>query len=96
MVRHHISDDVKELALSMSLQGITDSEICELMGISERSLKRLQSSYRKAGVVSVKPAAPGWPHNLTTMAVQVRQTFLAYIIASHIAVVPLRLRRSPA
>ena len=59
------------------------------MGISERLLKQLQSSYHKAGVVSVKPAAPGWPHNLTTMAIQVHQTFLAYIIASHIAVVSL-------
>jgi transposase len=80
MVHRHISDDVKEMALSMSLQGIADSEIRELMGISERSLKRLRSSYRKAGVVSVKPVAPGRPRTLTAMAVQVRQTSLQHTL----------------
>jgi hypothetical protein len=39
MVRRHISDDIKQLTLSMSLQGIPDSEIRELTGVSERSLK---------------------------------------------------------
>jgi hypothetical protein len=47
MVRRHISNDIKELVLFMSLQGISDSEIRGLMGVSKRSLKRLQSMHRK-------------------------------------------------
>ena len=39
MVRRHISDETKELALSMSLQGMPDVEIRKLTGISERSVK---------------------------------------------------------
>ena len=35
----HISDELKEMALSMSLQGLHDSDICEYTGISEWSLK---------------------------------------------------------
>jgi hypothetical protein len=41
MVGHHISDELKEMALSMSLQGLTDSEVHEFTGISIHSLKRL-------------------------------------------------------
>jgi hypothetical protein len=35
MVRHHISDEMKEVALSMSLQGLGDSEIRKFTGVSE-------------------------------------------------------------
>ena len=78
MVRRHISDDMKEMALSLSLQGITDSEIRELMGISERSLKQLRSAYRSVGASSAKPIDPGRPRVLTAMAVQVRHKFLEH------------------
>ena len=74
MVRRHISDDIKELALSMSLQGISDSEIRELMGVSERSLKRLRSTHRKTGVISSRSIDASWPCMLSAMAVQVRHT----------------------
>src|SRR6266702_3156895 len=47
MVRHHISDELKEMALSMSLQSLHDSDIREYTGISERSLKRFRSTYRR-------------------------------------------------
>ena len=41
MVCRHISDEVKEMVLSMSLQGLCDSKICELTGVSEHSIKWL-------------------------------------------------------
>ena len=49
MARHHISDELKEMALSMSLQGLHDSDIREYTGISERSLKRPGSAAPIAG-----------------------------------------------
>jgi hypothetical protein len=80
MVRRHISDDSKEMALSMSLQGISDSKIRELTGISERSLKRLRSTHRKTGVFSPTLADPGRPRILTAMTVKVRHTPLEYVL----------------
>ncbi|KAH9975194.1 hypothetical protein BJV77DRAFT_931991, partial [Russula vinacea] len=70
MVRRHISDDIKEMALSMSLQGISQSDIREMTGVSERSLKRLRSTYRTTGAVSAKQIAPGRPRVLTAMEVE--------------------------
>ena len=72
MVRRHISNETKELALSMSLQGMCDLEIRELTGISERSVKRLRRTYRNTGTVTHKPVAPGRPRTLTSMEVKVR------------------------
>ena len=74
MVGRHISDDIKEMALSMSLQGLQDSEIHEFTGISVRSLKRLRSTYRKIGQVSRKREDPGRPRTLTSMHRKVRLT----------------------
>ena len=76
MVRRHISNDLKEMALSMSLQGLSDSDIREYTGISERSLKRLRSSYRTAGTVSRKALDIGRPRVLTSREVQVRHNIL--------------------
>ena len=59
MVHHHISNESKELALSMSLQGIGDNEICKLTGISKCSVKWLQHTYRNTGAVLCKPVAQG-------------------------------------
>ena len=74
MVRRHISNESKELALSMSLQGIGDIEIRKLTGISERSVKRLRHTYRNTGAVSCKPVASGRPRSLSSMEVKVRHT----------------------
>jgi hypothetical protein len=41
MVGRHISDELKEMALSMSLQGLRNLEVHEYTGISVHSLKRL-------------------------------------------------------
>ena len=70
MVGHYISNEVKEMALSMSLQGLRDSEIHEYTGISVRSLKRLRKTHRQIGEVSKKPAIPGRPRNLSSMQTQ--------------------------
>jgi hypothetical protein len=40
MVHRHISTELKELAVSMSLQGLRASEIQEYTGISVWSIKR--------------------------------------------------------
>ena len=70
MVGRHISEELKEMALAMSLQGLPDSEVHEFMGISIRSLKRLQNTHRCTDAVSRKPLVPGRPRNLTSMHTQ--------------------------
>ena len=70
MVGHRIPDEVKQMALSMSLQGIPDSEVHEYTGISVRSIKRLHSTHCRTGEVSRKPVVPGRPRNLTSMQSQ--------------------------
>ena len=54
MVRRY-SDDLKELALSMSLQGLRDSEIHQFTGISIRLLKRFRSTLHQTGGMSAPP-----------------------------------------
>ena len=79
MVRRHISNETKELALSMSLQGICDLEIRELTGISERSVKRLRRTYRNSGSVAGKSVATGRPRTLSSMEVNVRCVYLSHL-----------------
>ena len=76
MVRRHISDDLKEMALSMSLQGLSDSDIREYTGISERSLKRLRSTYCATGTISRKAVDTGRPRLLTAQEVKVCRNIL--------------------
>ena len=68
MVGRIISKELKEMALSMSLQGIRDSEIHEYTGISVRSLKRLRSTYRQNEEDPRKPA--GRPQNMNLSSIQ--------------------------
>ncbi|KAN0139261.1 Homeodomain-like protein [Lactarius tabidus] len=71
MVRRHISTELKESALSMSFDGMSDAEIRKITGISERSLKRLRSVYRKTGgVVPPPPIESGRPRVLTAIHVK--------------------------
>ena len=72
MVRRHISDELKEMALSMSLQGLSGAEVWEYTGISERSLKRLRNTHRATGAVS-RPS-PGRFRVLTSMEAKVCRT----------------------
>ena len=79
MVRRHISSDLKEMALSMSLQGLRDSDVREFTGISVRSLTRLRSTFRRTGDVLPPPLIdPGRPRILT--AIQVKVSSLQHII----------------
>jgi transposase-like protein len=74
MGRRTIPNDVKETALCMSLQGMTDSDIRQITGVSERSLKRFRSTHRKNSAVSAKPPAGVEARLLTAMDVKARQT----------------------
>ena len=74
MVRRHISDELKEMALSMSFQGLSDPEIRDFTGISERSLSRMRSTYRDTGAVSRTPLQAGRFRMLTSMEAKVRHT----------------------
>ena len=76
MVHRHISDDLKEMALSMSLQGLSDSVIHGYTRISEYSLKRLQSSYCATGAVSCKALDTGHPCVLTAIEVKVHHNVM--------------------
>lgn len=85
MVRRHISTELKKTALSMSLEGMSDAEIRKITGISERSLKRLRSVYRKTGsVVLPPPFDVGRPRMLTSIQVKVRTVLLYSGITSHL------------
>jgi transposase len=79
MVRRHIPNETKELALSMSLQGMPDVEIRKLTGISERSVKRLRRTYRNTGATSSKPVV-GQSRLLSSMEVQVKSHWHSYAV----------------
>jgi transposase len=79
MVRRHIPNETKELALSMSLQGISDLEIRELTGISERSVKRLRRIYRNSGSAAQKSVASGRPRTLSSVEVEARCLYLSHL-----------------
>lgn len=71
MVYRYISDELKEMALSMSLQGLSDIDIRDFTGISERSLKRVRSTFRDIGQVSRVPVSTGRYRMLTPMEAKV-------------------------
>jgi len=48
MVGRHIPNALKEMVLSLSLQGLRESEVQECTGNSVRTLKRLQSTHRNS------------------------------------------------
>ena len=55
MVCRHISSDLKEMALSMALQGLCNLDVHEFTGISMRSLTWLHSTFRRTGDVLPPP-----------------------------------------
>jgi transposase len=62
--KHKISREIKEAALNMSRQGVSDDQIKEYLGISRQSMRRLRVTYRETGEVVRIPACPGRPHIL--------------------------------
>jgi transposase len=77
MVRRHISDELKEVALSMSAQGLSGSDICKSIGISERTLRRLRNTYKHTGEVSRKQVVSGRFRMLTSMEAK---AFILYLL----------------
>jgi hypothetical protein len=74
MVRRHFSDGVKEMVLSMSLQGVSDMKIREYTGINDRSLRRWQSTYLGTGRVSRE--SPGRSRMLNSIEAKVHCSIL--------------------
>lgn len=96
MVYRHISDELKEMALSMSLQGLSDHDIRDFTGISERSLKRVRSTFRDTGQVSRVPLATGRNRMLTPMEAKVLCFILLTGVIDLLILVSLSLCRAPA
>jgi hypothetical protein len=66
-----ISNDVKEVALSMSCQGLSDSMIHQYTRISKRSMVRLQDAYRNYTFPASLLVGFGQPRMLNGIQVKV-------------------------
>ena len=72
MGRQRISDDHKELVISMSLQGLPASKIHEYTGMSVCSIRRFRSTFHRTGsIVSPPSITVGRPRILTAIQVKV-------------------------
>ena len=69
MVRWHISTDLKETALTMSLWGVSDSKICEYTGISGQSLSWFHNE--QCRIEALVPQPLGQPRVLSAIEVKV-------------------------
>ncbi|KAF8890355.1 hypothetical protein BD779DRAFT_1406320, partial [Infundibulicybe gibba] len=66
--RRHISRECKKIALNMSLdQNVSDRDIRQLIGISERSMQCLRQTYAEIGEVERIPVNPGRPRTLDSL-----------------------------
>ena len=68
MVRHHISYELKEKALSLYLQGRRDADVSYLTGVNINSLRRLRRTDSLFSSVSI---VRGRPRLLTSEEVEV-------------------------
>ncbi|CDO68599.1 hypothetical protein BN946_scf184996.g30 [Trametes cinnabarina] len=67
-MRCHISKELKDLALKMSLvHGLPDKKIKRYTGISIRALKCLRQTYRETGETVRTPVCSGRPRNLDAL-----------------------------
>ncbi|KAH9008211.1 hypothetical protein EDB84DRAFT_1258323, partial [Lactarius hengduanensis] len=74
----HFSREIKEVALHMSHQGMSDADIEEYLGISERSMRRLRATYLATGEVVRIPVCPGRPRLLDGLDSRIH-SFLFFI-----------------
>jgi hypothetical protein len=72
MVARRISRDIKEAALNMYQQGLSDELIRQYLGISERAMRRLRATHRATGDVVRIPVCPGRPRTLDGLDARVR------------------------
>ncbi|KAG1796096.1 hypothetical protein EV424DRAFT_1334281 [Suillus variegatus] len=63
----HISKERKQIALQMSVLGIQDPIIRRYTGISERSLRYIQKTFRETGKVMRTPVCAGRPRVLDSL-----------------------------
>ena len=66
---HCISAELKEAAITMSLQGSSDTQICQYTGISKWSLECFHSE--RCRIKDKVPQPLGWPCMLSTIDVKV-------------------------
>ena len=64
MGTRHISREIKEAALKMSQEGLSDQLIEQFLGVSGRAMRRLRETYHATGDVVRIPACSGRPHLL--------------------------------
>jgi transposase len=62
MVRRFLSRELKEKALDLSLQGVSDGEILEYLGISSGTMARVRKNYQETGDVVRIPTCSGLRH----------------------------------
>ncbi|KAF8835794.1 hypothetical protein BDN67DRAFT_1005692, partial [Paxillus ammoniavirescens] len=70
--RRHISDEVKNVIVTMSTHAeipLTRKEIRVLTGVAESTQRRINALYRRTGQVSASPAANGRSRTLNAMDV---------------------------
>ncbi|KIJ15200.1 hypothetical protein PAXINDRAFT_77660 [Paxillus involutus ATCC 200175] len=70
--RRHISDEVKNVIVTMSTQAeipLTRKEIRALTGVAESTQRRINALYRRTGQVSAPPAVNGRSRTLNAMDV---------------------------
>ena len=72
MGTRHISREIKEAALKMSQEGLSDQLIEQFLGVSGRAMRRLRETYHATGDVVRIPACPGRPRLLDGLDARVR------------------------
>ena len=61
---HHISQEIKEVALKMSQEGLTDEQIEQVLGIGGWTMRRLRAMFLATGGVVGISVCHGQPHAL--------------------------------
>ena len=70
--RHHISREIKEAALKMTQEGLSDPQVEQFLGISGRAMRRLRQTYQETGEAVQIPACPGRSRILDGLDARVR------------------------
>ena len=62
--RRHISQEIKEVALKMSQEGLSDKQIEQVLGISGCTMRQLRAMHLETSGVVLIPACQGRPRAL--------------------------------
>ena len=88
MAPRYISREIKEAALKMSQEGVSDNLIKQYLGISERAMRRLRATHRETGEVVRVPVCPGRPRALDGLDARVCSLFLSLYCLTDYSLVP--------